>query len=122
MTSMADLGLPLVPSPPPAQAEVLVNTTLVLLGALTRGAIDRAVNTPPVSPTDGDIYIVGASPTGAWTGRANAIAVRFGTAWKFIPGEDGAGTPIAMGARHEGLRLWVNDEDLVYTWNGSAWV
>jgi hypothetical protein len=32
-------------------------------------------NTPPSSPTNGDTYVVGTTPNGAWTGQQNAIAV-----------------------------------------------
>lgn len=122
MSSSPDFGLPLIPSPPPAQAELLMNQSMVGMQALLRGAKSRASGTPPVSPAEGDVYIVGGSPTGAWSGRANSVAVRFGGGWRFIPGEDGAGTPIAMGARHEGMRLWVSDENLAVVFDGSAWV
>src|SRR5574337_904206 len=36
--------------------------------------INMSTATPPGSPTNGDTYVVAASPTGAWTGQANAIA------------------------------------------------
>lgn len=47
-----------------------------------------AVATPPGSPVDGDTYLVAASPTGAWAGRAQNYA-RWTTdlavpAWEFI--------------------------------------
>lgn len=122
MTNSPDLGIPLVSSPPPAQAEVLHNEAILLLIALQKGATDRAVNTPPVSPSEEDVYILGAAPTGAWSGKANKIAVFIGGAWSFIPGNDSAGSNIAIGARHEGIRLWVNDEDVFYVWSGSAWI
>jgi hypothetical protein len=35
----------------------------------------QGVNTPPGSPANGDGYIVGAAPTGAWAGQAGKIAV-----------------------------------------------
>ncbi|TXH12638.1 MAG: DUF2793 domain-containing protein [Hyphomicrobiaceae bacterium] len=42
-------------------------------------------DTPPVSPSNGDKYLVGASPTGAWVGKENQIATWDGTlvAWVF---------------------------------------
>lgn len=121
MATSPDLGIPYVPSPPPAQAEVLHNSAINMLLVALKGAVDRAVNAPPGSPTDGDIYIVGAAPTGAWAGKPNKIAIRTGGAWTFIPGNDSSGANIAIGARHEGLKIWVNDEDLLYIWSGSAW-
>jgi hypothetical protein len=47
-------------------------------------------NTPPGSPTPGQRWIVGASPTGAWSGQANKFAVWRGSdGWKFIPPVEG---------------------------------
>jgi hypothetical protein len=41
-------------------------------------------NTPPVTPSIGDRYVVGTSPTGAWVGHENEIAQWSGTAWVFV--------------------------------------
>lgn len=120
MTSSPDLGLPLIASQQ-NQPEVTHNEAVRLIAALLNGVISRGTNTPPGAPVDGDAYIIGAAPTGAWAGRANRIAVRIGTAWLFVPFNDSAGTPLAIGARQEGLRVYVRDEDAVYTWTGSAW-
>lgn len=92
-----------------AQKEVTVNTAIATIDAiLNRGAIDRALDTPPGSPAAGDLYIVGSSPTGDWSANAGDIAY-YQTTWKFI-------------SPNEGMTLWVNDEDLSYTWDGSDWV
>jgi hypothetical protein len=120
MTTSPDLGLPFIEGGQ-GQPEVTHNEALLLLQAVTKGVIDRGVNTPAVGPTIGDSYIIGAAPTGAWAGRANCVTIWSGTAWDFIPGEDSAGTPITMGARQEGMRVWVNDENALYAWDGSAW-
>ena len=73
---------------------------------------DKDLATPPVSPAKGDRYIVAASPTGAWVGYAKSIAWcsnATGPVWSFdIPAE--------------GWQAWVNDEDVGYVYNGSAWV
>lgn len=121
MTTSPDLGIPFIVSSQ-AQPDVTHNEALLLIQATMKGVLDRGVNTPAVGPTTGDSYILGAAPTGAWAGRANCIAIYSGTAWDFIPGETSAGTPITMGARQEGLSVWVSDENTRYTWNGSSWV
>lgn len=71
--------------------------------------IDRDLAAPPASPADGDCYLVAASPTGAWAGRAGRIAFRVNTAWAFI-------TP------REGFTAWVNDENVFVGFDGSAWL
>jgi len=54
-----------------AQKEVTVNEALSIIDAvLNRGAVHNGTNTPPVSPAEGDLYIIGGSPTGAWSGKA----------------------------------------------------
>lgn len=120
MTTSPDLGIPFIDQSQ-GTPEVTHNEALLLLQAVTNGVIDRGVNTPAVGPTIGDAYIIGSAPTGAWAGRANCVTIWSGTAWDFIPGETSAGTPITMGARQEGMRVWVRDEDALYIWSGSAW-
>lgn len=71
--------------------------------------LDKDLATPPVSPTTGASYIVAASPTGAWVGHATHIAVWDGSAWVFY-------------APNEGWRVHVDDENIAYWFNGSAWV
>ncbi len=86
-----------------------MNEAITILDAVVGGGvIDKDLATPPGSPTEGDRYIVAASPTGAWTGKAKHIAYYFNGGWRFInPGE--------------GLMVWVNDEDLLYVYTGTAW-
>jgi len=71
--------------------------------------LDKDLATPPVSPTTGASYIVAASPTGAWAGHATHIAVWDGAAWVFY-------TPF------DGWRVHVDDENIAYWFNGTAWV
>ncbi|MFM9889624.1 MAG: DUF2793 domain-containing protein [Rickettsiales bacterium] len=92
-----------------SQKEVTLNSALDLVDALLQAAmVSIAVNTPPGSPLAGDSYIVGNSPTGAWTGQAKALAF-FTTGWNFI-------TP------WEGLTVWACDTNIMTTYDGSAWV
>ena len=92
-----------------SQKEVTHNAALDLIDALIQAAmVDISINTPPGSPSAGDCYIVGSSPTGAWVGQANAVAF-FTTAWNFI-------TPF------KGMTVWVDSQNLLYTWSGTAWI
>lgn len=70
---------------------------------------DKDLAAPPGTPAARDRYIVGASPTGAWAGRANQIAEWTGSAWSFI-------VPTV------GMTCIVDDESKQYTYNGTSWV
>lgn len=69
---------------------------------------DRDLATPPGSPADGDCYLVATSGTGTWSGHDGDIAFYLSTAWVFINAV-------------EGMRAYVNDEDIEIVFNGSAW-
>ena len=108
MSTTTHLGITLVDISQ-SQKEVTVNTAFTRIDALLNtGAKSRVTATPPGSPASGDLYIVGASPTGAWAGQAGNL-VYFDQIWKFI-------------SPNTGMILWVNDENLLYSYNGSAWV
>jgi len=70
---------------------------------------DKDLATPPASPVAGDRYIVGASPTGAWTGKAGNITQYNGSTWDFK-------------APTTGMCTYVDDEQLLYIYNGTTWV
>jgi hypothetical protein len=79
-----------------------------ILEGTTIRVLSKANSGPPGSPSDGDSYIVD-SATGAWsTFSVNDIALYITNGWY-------ATTPV------EGLRVYVNDEDKMYKYNGSAW-
>ena len=108
MTITNNLGITLVEQSQ-AQNEVTVNEAISVLEALqNRGVEDMNLTTPPTSPSAGAAYIVAATGTGAWAGKDGKIAY-FNAVWKFI-------TP------REGLLIWVNDEDALYYFSGSAWL
>lgn len=86
------------------------NANMDKLDLLTQTAVkDKDLATPPGSPANGDAYIVGASPTGSWTGHAKDVAIWIDSAWIFY-------TP------KEGWITWVNDENLIYAYDGANWL
>lgn len=108
MTTTPHLNISLVEQSQ-SQKEVTVNAAIAAIDALMNtGAKDKDLATPPGSSAEGDVYIVAASSTGAWSGQAGKVAYYLNGAWAFL-------TP------HEGLTLWVNDEDTHYSYDGSAW-
>lgn len=107
MATTNHLGISLVEQSQ-SQKEVTVNAALIRIDAmLNSGAKSRNINTPPVSPASGDLYIVGSSPTGDWAGQSGKITY-FDQIWRFI-------TPL------QGATLWVNDEFIIVSYNSGSW-
>jgi hypothetical protein len=92
-------------------AAATVNIGLIILDIMSRASvIDRDLTAPPGSPADGDLYIVAASPTGAWTGHATDYAMYSTVAggWLFAP-------------RKTGKVVWIEDEAVALLWNGTVY-
>jgi hypothetical protein len=91
-----------------AQKHVTLNESLRLLDALTQLAVVAVSASPPGEPEEGERHIVGASPTGAFSGHANTIAAYQDGGWIFL-------TP------QPGWRAWnVAGEELLI-WTGGEW-
>ena len=68
-----------------AQKELFHNEALQVLDAVVSAAVEGLpVATPPVSPAVGSCYIVGASPSGAWSGQAQKLAAFTSGGWRFV--------------------------------------
>lgn len=107
MATTPHLGMTLVEQSQ-SQKEVTINEALGRIDALLNtGALDKDLAAPPGSPATGDLYIVAASPTGAWAGKAGQLAY-YDQVWRFF-------------VPREGMTLWVNDEDKLYSYTGSSW-
>lgn len=70
-------------------------------------AID-ILNGPPGSPVNGDIYIVGPTPTGDFETHAGELAVREADAWTFVTAANG-------------WRAWRTATNTLVFFNGSTW-
>lgn len=85
--STPNLGLELVPSNS-LQPSVPLNDALQVIDALLQLAVedkDLTVPPPTVESDSGKRWIVGATPTGAWAGKAGQIALCTGAAlWRFL--------------------------------------
>jgi len=121
MTTTPDIGLPLLEAQQ-QQPNVTHNQIVYQLSALMNGVINMTTNSPPGSPTEGDSYVIGSTPTGAWAGKAYCIATYTSGGWMFIPDRNSAGTPLTMGARQEGLRTYNRFDNTQYAWDGAAWI
>lgn len=94
-----------------ASKYVTHNSALRVLDSLVQcTAIDKDTDDAPGAPTDGDTYIVGSPSSGDdWNGHDNDIAYYESSAWAFREPE-------------EGWLAYVQDENKIYVYNGSAWV
>lgn len=92
-----------------AQKHITHNEALRMLDGLVQmSVLDKDLATPPGSPSDGDAYIVAASPTGEWAGWAGDIAFRADGAWTRI-------------VARPGFMAWVQDENALYALASSGW-
>ena len=92
-----------------SQKHVTHNEALRALDAVVHLAVlDRDASAPPPSPAEGDRYIVGPSPSGAWTGHAGKIAAWQDGAWMTYPAA-------------EGWLAWIADEATLTVFDGSGW-
>ncbi len=83
MSDTTQLKLPLL-APSQAQKHVTVNEALTMLDSLVQLSVKSAVlNGPPALPFEGDRYIVGPAPIGAWSGMAKQLAVWASGSWVF---------------------------------------
>lgn len=66
-------------------------------------------NTPPTTPAEGDRYLIGTSPTDAWSSNPNDVTEYLNGAWEFIQPD-------------ENFALIRNSDDTALRWNGTSWV
>lgn len=85
------------------------NEAVRAIEALTIRVLDIRTSAPPGSPSDGDCYICGTgSISGDWSGFAVDDLAFYNQGWYNL-------TPF------EGVRVWINDENRLYVYSGSAW-
>lgn len=101
------LGLPLIAAAQ-AQKHVTHNEALLALDALIQlSVVSRSLASPPAA-ADGERYLVAAPGQGAWAGQQGRIALAQGGGFTFI-------TP------RKGWRMWVEAEEKLIVFDGTAW-
>jgi len=90
-----------------SQKEVTINADLNVLDMLVQATAKGVCDAPPETPTEGDVYIVGHAPTGAWEGKAKHIAGFFAGVWCIV-------SPRA------GWRVWLEEGKSV-RYQGGVW-
>jgi len=91
-----------------AQKHITHNEALQRLDATVQLVIQQALDTPPGAPFEGQCYAVLDAPTGAWSGKAEKIAVWQDGAWLFITPRPGWIGWFVAAARQQ-------------IWTGSDW-
>ena len=108
MSDSTRLGLPYLAAAQ-AQKHVTHNDALQILDALVHAAvIERNRAAPPEAPAEGDRYLVGAAPSGAFAGQAGALAAFDDGAWRFLQPKPG-------------WRIWVVAERRLLVHDGAGW-
>ena len=69
---------------------------------------NQTTNSPPGSPSSGNAYIVGPSPTGAWAGKSGNVAIYINGAWDYY-------VPVA------GDTVYDKSAKNNYVYSGTAW-
>ncbi len=91
-----------------AKKEISINEALVKLDSLLNaGAISMQLSSPPSSPKDGDLYIVGKSPNGLWAKYEDYITYYYHS-WYFIQPKTGS-------------LMWVNDQRNLFYYSDGSW-
>jgi len=92
-----------------SQKEVTHNMALNMLDALVQSAAETSLlSTPPVSPVEGALWLVGTAATGGWSGFDNQLAQYMGGVWQFhVP--------------FEGMVIWLKDEKITARYVGGLW-
>lgn len=92
-----------------SQKEVTHNEGLNLLDIFIQPAVETAsLSTPPGSPGEGELWIIGSSPTGGWAGHEDDIARFIDGGWSFH-------------APFEGMAVWQKDTDLPAMFLSGMW-
>lgn len=80
---------------------------------------DKDLTAPPGTPVNGDMYIVGPAPTGAWAGQSGKLA-RYFNVGTGAPGWEFYAPKVGWSARVEDEI--VSGLPALYSYSGSAWV
>lgn len=92
------------------QKHITLNSSLSRLDILVQLSVASKMQTvKPVSPLEGDHYIIASGATGDWSGLDDKLALYQDGAWVEIQPKNG-------------WCCWVDDEQKLYIFDGSAWL
>lgn len=89
MSATVRFAIPLL-SAGQAQKEFFHNEAIQTVETLACPAVEEEPRqTPPTAPATGECFIVGNTPTGAWAGKANALACYTAGGWRLVSAIEG---------------------------------
>jgi len=104
----ARFALPFI-LPGQAQKEAYHNEAISLIDAALHASVEAGpLATPPADPSEGESWIVADGATGAWAGKADALACWTGGGWRFV-------SPVP------GMSAWNLDLGYWLHWSGNSW-
>jgi hypothetical protein len=103
-----NLDLPYI-LPSQAQKHVTHNEALQVLDGLVNASIVGEDISPPSSPQEGDLWLIGSPAVDEWNGKEGMLALRIDGAWIYL-------TPAA------GWRAWFDSEQQIKLFDGSQWI
>lgn len=108
MSDTTRFSLPLLQAAQ-AQKHVTVNEALTRLdGLMQLHLLSVTENTPPLTPQDGDAYVVANSAVNDWAGFEGDIALYVSGGWVFVP--------VTLG-----MRAYIADQNGWAGYDGTAW-
>ncbi len=92
-----------------SQKEVTHNMALNMLDALVQSSVESSIlSVPPLSPTEGNLWLVDSVATGDWTSHDNELAQFIGGIWQFyLP--------------FEGMLVWLKDDGVMAHYSSGLW-
>jgi hypothetical protein len=109
MSDTTRFSLPLLQASQ-AQKHVTVNEALLRVdGLMQLTLISASSNTPPTSPSEGEVYGVGASGVNEWSGEDGKLALFSNGGWVFMPAS-------------QGMRAYIADQGGWAAYDGSDWI
>lgn len=103
-----NLNLPYI-LPSQAMKHITHNEALQLIDAATHAAVAATLATPPVTPSEGSLYMVDAAASGPWTGKSGKLAFFIDGAWIYL-------------APRAGWRAWFATDGRTRIFDGTNWI
>lgn len=110
------------------EKKIISSETIAKLVGSFKAILDKDLTAPPGSPTEGDVYIVGESATGLWSGKDDDIIMYNSIGWdSFTPSENMLvyvtdESAIYKYTDADGWNLYLKQNDFIIDIQSGAWI